>query len=103
VSVPLSADEKARAAVNFVPSVTEALVARGRFRVSADTSDMVELFQQVARAAGDALQRPVVSYANGREIVITFGDEAASLPVALSTQLGRLSMSAHGGGPRRRG
>jgi hypothetical protein len=27
----------------------------------------------------DMLQRPVVSYANGREIVITFGHEEASV------------------------
>jgi hypothetical protein len=34
---------------------------------------MAELFQKVARRVGDMLRRPVVSYANGREIVITFG------------------------------
>jgi hypothetical protein len=72
---PLSAEEKARAEMNFSPYVAEALVARGRFRVSADTPEMVELFQQVARLVGDTLQRRVVSYANGREIVITFGLE----------------------------
>jgi len=70
---PLSAEEKARAEVNFSPYVAQALIARGRFRVSADTPEMVELFQKVARSVGDALRRPVVSYANGREIVITFG------------------------------
>ena len=69
---PLRADEAARAEANFLPYVTGALVAKGRFRVSADSPDMVELFQRVARRAADALQRPVVSYANGREIVITF-------------------------------
>lgn len=73
---PLSADETARAEANFLPYVAEALVANGRFRVSADSPEMVELFQKVARRAGDALRRPVVSYANGREIVITFGHEA---------------------------
>jgi hypothetical protein len=36
----------------------------------------VELFQKVARRVGDMLRRPVISYANGREIVITFGQEA---------------------------
>lgn len=36
-STPLSADEKARAEANFSPYVAQALVARGRFRVSADT------------------------------------------------------------------
>jgi hypothetical protein len=72
---PLSADEKARAELNFSAYVVEALIARGRFRVSADTPEMVELFQNVARRAGDTLRRPVVSYANGREIVITFGQE----------------------------
>jgi hypothetical protein len=70
---PLSTEEKVRAEVNFSPYVAEALATRGRFRVSADTPEMVELFQQVARRVGDTLQRPVVSYANGREIVITFG------------------------------
>jgi hypothetical protein len=72
---PLSVEEKARAELNFSPYVAEALVTRGRFRVSADTPEMVELFQQVARRVGDTLRRPVVSYANGREIVITFGQE----------------------------
>jgi hypothetical protein len=72
---PLSVEEKARAEVNFSPYVAQALAARGRFRVSADTPEMVELFQQVARRVGDMLRRPVVSYANGREIVITFGQQ----------------------------
>jgi hypothetical protein len=72
---PLSAEEKARAEANFSPYVAEALATRGRFRVSADTPEMVELFQKVARRVGDRLRRPVVSYANGREIVITFGQE----------------------------
>lgn len=34
---------------------------------------MVELFQRVARRAGQQLGRPVVSVSNGREITITFG------------------------------
>ena len=76
---PLSADESARAEANFLPYVAEALVAKGRFRVTADSPEMVELFQRIARRAGDVLRRPVVSYANGREIVITFGHEASGL------------------------
>jgi hypothetical protein len=72
---PLSAEEKARAEVNFSPYVVQALADRGRFRVSADTPEMVELFQNVARRVGDMLRRPVVSYANGREIVITFAQD----------------------------
>jgi hypothetical protein len=76
---PLSADEAARAEANFLPYVTQALVAKGRFRVTADTPEMVELFQKVARRAGDLLARPVVSYANGREITITFGQEVSLL------------------------
>jgi hypothetical protein len=74
-STPLSREEKARAEANFSPYVAQALVARGRFRVSADTPEMVELFQKVARRVSDMLGRPVVSYANGREIVITFSQE----------------------------
>ena len=74
---PLSAEEKARGEANFAPFVARMLVASGRFRVSADTPDQVELFQGVARRVSDMLQRPVVSYANGREIVITFGQEGA--------------------------
>ena len=76
---PLSADETARAETNFLPYVAEALAAKGRFRVTADSPEMVELFQKVARRAGDLLQRPVVSYANGREILIAFGHEAPGL------------------------
>jgi hypothetical protein len=47
--------------------------------LTADTPEMVELFQKVARRAGDMLARPVVSYANGREIAITFGQEVTVL------------------------
>jgi hypothetical protein len=72
---PLSTDEAARAELNFAPYVAQALAAHGRFRVSANTPDMVELFQRVARRAGDSLGRPVVSVANGREITITFARE----------------------------
>ena len=72
---PLSAEEKARGEANFAPYVAQLLVASGRFRVSADTPEQVELFQGVARRVSDRLQRPVVSYTNGREIVITFGQE----------------------------
>jgi hypothetical protein len=75
---PLSAAEKARGEANLAPFVAQMLVASGRFRVSADTPDQVELFQGVARRVSDMLQRPVVSYANGRDIVITFGQEEAS-------------------------
>jgi hypothetical protein len=74
---PLSAEEQARGEANFAPLVAQMLVASGRFRVSADTPDQVELFQGVARRVSDMLQRPVVSYANGREIMITFGQEEA--------------------------
>ncbi|MEZ0075720.1 hypothetical protein [Planotetraspora sp. GP83] len=74
---PLSAEERIRAEAGFVPLVAEHLAANGRFRVSADTPEMVELFQAVARRVGDMLGRPVVSYANGRYIVITFGPEEA--------------------------
>ena len=76
---PLSAEEKAQGEANFAPYVAEALVARGRFRVTADNPEMVELFQKVARRVSDVLRRPVVSYANGRDIVITFSPEAPDL------------------------
>ena len=75
--IPLSVEEKNRAEMNFVPYVARTLVSEGRFRVSADTPEMMELFQKVARRVGDMLRRPVVSYANGREIVITFGQDEA--------------------------
>ena len=70
---PLSAEENLRAEANFVPYVVQMLAASGRFRVTADTPDQVELFQAVARRVSELLKQPVVSYANGREIVITFG------------------------------
>ncbi|RBQ21879.1 hypothetical protein DP939_04180 [Spongiactinospora rosea] len=73
---PLTTDERPRAEATFTALVTETLTTKGRFRVTADTPDMVELFQAVARRAGESLGRPVVSYANGRDIVITFADNA---------------------------
>ncbi|WP_157249313.1 hypothetical protein [Nonomuraea typhae] len=72
---PLTADEQVRGQASMAPHIAQQLLATGRWRVSADTPDVVELFQGAARLAGEMLQRPVVSYANGRDIVITFGDE----------------------------
>jgi hypothetical protein len=83
---PLSTEERAQGVRNFTPLVAQTLVTKGRFRVTADTAEMVQLFQTVARKAGDLLQRPVVSYANGREIVITFGQDEL-LDRSCSTQL----------------
>lgn len=77
---PLDAEEKVRAEAGFASLVAEHLTASGRFRVSADTPEMVELFQRVARKVGDMLQRPVVSYANGRYIVISFGQDEEKAP-----------------------
>ena len=74
---PLTAEEKTRGEANLAPFVAQVLAASGRFRVGADTPDQVELFQGVARRVSDVLQRPVVSYANGRDIVITVGQEEA--------------------------
>jgi hypothetical protein len=91
---PLSAEEKARGEANFVPYVVQMLTANGRFRVSADTPDQVELFQGVARRVSETLKQPVVSYANGREIVITFGPEE---PPGLA---GRGTLSAPDSGRR---
>jgi hypothetical protein len=76
---PLSADEKVRAEVNFVPHVAQALVAEGRFEVTADTLELVKLFQSVARRVGSVLGRPVVTYANGEVVVITFDPEEPSV------------------------
>lgn len=78
---PLTAEERIRSEATFVPLVAGHLRAHGRFRVTAETPDMVELFQAVARGVGETLGRPVVSYANGRDIVITFaGAGAPGLP-----------------------
>ncbi|MET8139653.1 hypothetical protein ABZU32_05005 [Sphaerisporangium sp. NPDC005288] len=76
---PLDADERARGEANFAPYVAEQLLAHGRFRVSADTEEMVELFQAVARRVGEMLKRPVVSYANGRYLVIAFAQQSSHL------------------------
>jgi hypothetical protein len=46
-----------------------------RALVSPGAPDQVELFQEVARRVSEMLQRPVISYTNGREIVIAFGQE----------------------------
>ncbi len=72
---PLDGEERVRAEANFSQLVAQQLATSGRFRVSADTPEMVELFQEVARKVGVMLGRPVVSYANGRSIVITYGQE----------------------------
>jgi hypothetical protein len=91
---PLSADEKVRAVASFSTLVAEHLVTDGRFRVSADTVEMVELFQAVARRVGETLQRPVVSYANGRYMVITFGQEEVPVsPAEAHAQPGNDSRS----------
>lgn len=74
----LSADERVRAEVNFVPYVAQALVVEGRFEVTADSLELVELFQGVARRVGGVLQRPVVTYANGEVVVIAFAPEESS-------------------------
>jgi len=96
---PLSAEEKARGEANFAPFVARMLVASGRFRVSADTPDQVELFQGVAHRVSDMLQRPVVSYANGREIVITFGQEEAPALALRSPVWGSRRVLIAGTGP----
>lgn len=74
---PLDAEERARAEETFSALVARHLVAEGGFRVSADTPETVDLFQHVAPRVGDMLGRPVVSYANGRYIVIAFAREEA--------------------------
>jgi hypothetical protein len=71
---PLTADEKTRAEAAFSDLVAEHLATSGRFRITADTPEMIEVFQSAARTAGAKLHRPVVSYANGRDIVITFAE-----------------------------
>ncbi|WP_169988174.1 hypothetical protein [Microbispora sp. H10836] len=76
---PLDAEERVRSEVNFSQLVAEHLVAKGRFRITADSPEMVDLWQTVARRVGEMLQRPVVSYANGRDIVITFAQRTANL------------------------
>lgn len=73
---PLSDEEMARGEANLAPFVARMLAARGRFTVTADTPDQVELFQKVTRRVSDLLQRPVTSYANGMDIVITLGQES---------------------------
>ena len=94
---PPQREEKARGEANFAPFVAQMLVASGRFRVSADTPDQVELFQGVARRVSDMLQRPVVSYANGRDIVITFGqEEAPALALCAGWALPRANAESSG-------
>jgi hypothetical protein len=80
---PLSAEERVRAEAGFATYVAQMLVADGRFRVSADTPEMTELFQAVAHRVGEMLRRPVVSYSNGRYIVITFAQEAQEVTASL--------------------
>ncbi|MEV4457307.1 hypothetical protein [Microbispora sp. NPDC049633] len=76
---PLDAEERVRGEANFSLLVAEHLMTKGRFRITADSPEMVDLWQTAARMAGERLQRPVVSYADGRDIVITFAQQAPSL------------------------
>ncbi|WP_169953376.1 hypothetical protein [Microbispora sp. H11081] len=76
---PLDAEERARSEATFSRLVAEHLVASGRFRITADSPEMVDLWQAVARRVGETLGRPVASYANGRDIVITFAQQDQSL------------------------
>lgn len=78
----LSAEEKARGEANFSPLVAQVLVANGRFRVSADTLEMVELFQGVARRVGEMLQRPVVSGYAGTRAACAEGGSSLILLIA---------------------
>lgn len=73
---PLDAEERVRAEAGFVPLVAQQLAENGRFRVSADSAELVEVFQGVARKVGELLGRPVVSYSNGRYMVITFAQDS---------------------------
>ncbi|MFI7421365.1 hypothetical protein [Nonomuraea sp. NPDC049684] len=73
---PLDADERVRAEAGFVPLVAQQLAENGRFRVSADSPELVEVFQGVARKVGELLGRPVVSYSNGRYMVIAFAQDS---------------------------
>ncbi|MEV4890984.1 hypothetical protein AB0K48_16495 [Nonomuraea sp. NPDC055795] len=72
---PFTADEMARSEANFSPFVAQQLISHGHFRVAADNPDLVELFQNVARRVSDMLGQRVVSYSNGRYLIITFADQ----------------------------
>ncbi|MFE0149241.1 hypothetical protein ACFWY5_18990 [Nonomuraea sp. NPDC059007] len=75
---PFTAEEMARSEANFSPFVAQQLISNGHFRVAADNPDLVELFQNVARRVSDMLGQRVVSYSNGRYLIITFADQPAS-------------------------
>ncbi|MBB5078048.1 hypothetical protein [Nonomuraea endophytica] len=73
---PFTPEEKARSEANFSPFVAQQLISHGRFQVAADNPDLVELFQNVARRVSDMLGQRVVSYSNGRYLIITFADQS---------------------------
>lgn len=77
---PFTAEEMARSEANFSPFVAQQLISHGRFQVAADNPDLVELFQNVARRVSDMLGQRVVSYSNGRYLIITFADQPPPTP-----------------------
>ncbi|MFI6386745.1 hypothetical protein ACIBHY_14555 [Nonomuraea sp. NPDC050547] len=77
---PFTAEEMARSEANFSPFVAQQLNSHGHFRVAADNPDLVELFQNVARRVSDMLGQRVVSYSNGRYLIITFADQTPDDP-----------------------
>ncbi|WP_283139562.1 hypothetical protein [Rhizohabitans arisaemae] len=72
---PLSDQEETRFTATMAEMLSGEVAAKGSVRVTAKTDDMRRLFQDVTRRVGLILQRPVISYSNGREMVIALDAE----------------------------
>ncbi|GAA3231930.1 hypothetical protein [Actinocorallia longicatena] len=66
----LTPEEEARFVREMIPMVSETVRAGRRFRISADTPDLVRMFQAVTSGVSDVLGHPVRGYGNGREFFI---------------------------------
>ncbi|GAA4103728.1 hypothetical protein [Nonomuraea soli] len=68
---PLTPDEEARFHVVMTELVEQKLGEHGTFRITADTEEDRARWQEVARRVGERSGHSIVSYSNGRTIMIT--------------------------------
>ncbi|MFI6478895.1 hypothetical protein ACIBH1_13255 [Nonomuraea sp. NPDC050663] len=77
---PLTPDEEARFHVHMTQLVEQKLREHGTFRITADTEEDRARWQEVARRVGERSGHSIVSYSNGRTIMIASADHALDAP-----------------------
>ncbi|GAB3673376.1 hypothetical protein GCM10027589_43160 [Actinocorallia lasiicapitis] len=72
---PLTPEEEFRFQREMAVLVVQKLTEGGRFRISADTPDLIRMFQNVTSLAAELMGQPVYGYGNGREYFITLAPQ----------------------------